>query len=100
MIRYAPYLAQAGPMPAPAPAAALPMRPISKTEAALVMSTMAVFGAGSAWVGIRTGMKESGFLGVAGWGVGVMGALTGLLGLTCLLKLATGAWQPGSIPMR
>ena len=104
MMRYAPYLTPRGLMSmgqqAPAPAAAPAMKPISKTEAAIVMSTLTIFGAGSAWIGIRTGMKESGFPQVAGWTVGVMGGFIGLFGLTCLLKLATGAWVPGSVPTR
>jgi len=38
-------------------------------------------GGAAAWVGIRTGVKESGFLSVAGWVVGVAGSVMGALSL-------------------
>lgn len=44
--------------------------------------------AGATWVGIRTGLKERGFLSITGWVVGVAGALTGLAELTGLVALA------------
>lgn len=47
--------------------------------------------AAAAWVGIRAGLREKGLLSVAGWAVGVAGALRGVLGLSGLLLLATGA---------
>lgn len=36
-------------------------------------------GGAAAWVGIRTGIKESGLLSMAGWVVGVAGGLMGAL---------------------
>jgi len=44
----------------------------------LLMTTL---GAAGAWVGIRTGVKEKGWLSAAGWATGVMGSLFGLVSL-------------------
>lgn len=49
--------------------------------------------AGTAWVGIRAGMKEKGFLSVVGWVVGIGGGLRALLytgGLATSLATAAG----------
>ncbi len=70
--------------------------PVTKTEAAAVMSGLLVFGAGSAWVGMATGRRETGVLSVVGWGVGILGVAVGALGLSCLVKLAAGTWEPGA----
>lgn len=94
MIKYAPPVAPRPYVPARLGQAAEP--PISKNKAAVVMSVLTVFGAGVAWVGISTGLRERGILSVAGWGVGIAGGLLGVLGLTCLINLATGRWEPGA----
>ena len=64
--------------------------------------------AAAAWVGIRTGLQEAGLVGVAGWAVGVTGAILGamtLFGTTSLLftptveleKAAAAAQAPSTV---
>lgn len=52
------------------------------------LAAVAVSSAG-AWIGIRTGIRESGVLGVAGWVTGVSSILVGLAVLTSLVDPAT-----------
>ncbi len=53
-----------------------------KTVSGLMGTALIALSAATAWVGIRTGMKEKGSLfGVTGWVVGVAGVLSGLFEL-------------------
>lgn len=51
--------------------------------AGMGVAAMAI-AAGGTWVGIRTGLREKGFLSVAGWTVGIASALTALTSLGIL----------------
>lgn len=43
--------------------------------------------AGATWIGLRTGLREKGFLSITGWTVGVASALTGLTSLGLLAAI-------------
>jgi hypothetical protein len=63
--RYSPSIAQAAP---PSPAAVV--------GAGLILGTVSTaLGVAASYVGIRTGLKEHGFLSILGWIVGVGGVL-------------------------
>lgn len=57
----------------------------------------AAFAGATAWVGIYTGQKASGFLSVLGWGVGLLAALRGGIDLVSAVVAATGG---GAAPAR
>jgi hypothetical protein len=48
----------------------------------------------AAWVGIRTGLRDSGVVSIAGWAVGLAGAI---LGLTTILGTAGLLMTPSSV---
>ncbi len=53
-----------------------------KTVSGVMGAALVTLSAATAWVGIRTGMKEKGsFFGVAAWVVGVAGVLSGVFEL-------------------
>src|SRR5579871_5123620 len=92
-------LGQQGALP---PAPPLPIRPgdilspaapvaeaISKVAGmgmAVGVGVLAVT-AGTAWVGIHTGIEEKGFLSFTGWTVGILAGLGGILTLTTIAGL-------------
>lgn len=51
----------------------------------LIMTTL---GAAGAWVGIHTGVKEKGWLSAAGWTMGVVGGLFGLISFLGAAQMA------------
>lgn len=58
----------------------------------------AALSAGTAWVGIRTGMKEkSGLLKTTGWVVGVAGALAGVISVANLVGIPLLALKPQAV---
>jgi len=68
-----------------------------KAAAGIVGLGMLALSSATAWVGIRTGLKEGGsFFGVAAWVVGIAGALSGLfelIGMTSVLAQPSAAIQ-------
>jgi len=66
----------------------------AKTQVAGVGLVALALAAGGTWIGIRTGLRESGFLSLTGWAVGVASALTGL---TSVGVLAALPFVPGSV---
>jgi len=92
-------LGQAGSLP-PMPPPPLPLSDILSPSAPVAEAVGKVAGvgmvvgagvlalsAGTAWVGIHTGVKEKGFLSFTGWTVGVLAGLGGLLTLTTIAGL-------------
>ena len=68
-----------------------------KAAAGVVGLGMLALSSATAWVGIRTGLKEGGsFFGVAAWVVGIAGAISGvfeLIGMTSVLAQPAAAIQ-------
>lgn len=59
----------------------------AKTQLAGMGVVALALSAGGTWVGLRTGLREKGFLSIAGWTVGVAAALTGLTSLGLLAAI-------------
>lgn len=68
-----------------------------KAAAGVVGLGMLALSSATAWVGIRTGLKEGGSLfGIAAWVVGIAGAVSGLfelIGMTSVLAQPSAAIQ-------
>lgn len=59
----------------------------AKTQVAGMGLVALALSAGGTWIGVRTGLREKGFLSVTGWAVGVASALTGLTSMGILAAL-------------
>lgn len=59
----------------------------AKTQVAGVGLVALALAAGGTWIGVRTGLRESGLLSVTGWAVGVASALTALTSVGVLAAL-------------
>lgn len=73
----------------PAIAQATPPSPAAVVGAGIALGAVSTaFGAATSYVGIRTGVKESGFLSILGWVVGAAGALYTLSSAAATVALA------------
>lgn len=74
----------------------------AKTQVAGISVIALALSAGAAWLGIRTGLKERGFLSATGWAVATGSVLTGLTSMGLLAALpfvpASAATAPVATP--